>query len=114
EAVRAHSPLGIPAMWALAADYSASAAVYVGRGMDAEAAAIEYARELAARPSPLQRKRDFIHVEECGLHFDMVDRLSCCLYYQVGEGEYCSQCPHLPKEQRAERIRQWLAETAAG
>lgn len=111
--VRANSTLGIPAMWALAADYTASAATYVGRSLKQEGAALALARQLSARQSPLRRKRDFIHIEECGLSFDMVDRVSCCLYYQVEDGHYCSTCPHRPMDERIERIRKWLADTAA-
>lgn len=111
--VRANSTLGIPAMWALAADYTASATTYIGRTLQKEAEALELARQLGTRQSPLRRKRDFIHIEESGLSFHMVDRVSCCLYYQVEDGHYCSTCPHRPMDERVERIRKWLADTAA-
>ena len=113
QAVRAQATLGIPAMWALAADYLASAAIYVGRSMDDQPRAVAYARQLGARPSALQRKRDFIHVEACGLHFELVDRISCCLYFKADEGSYCSSCPHRPKEERVALIKNWLSETSA-
>lgn len=113
QAVRSHSTLGVPAMWALAADYTASAPVYVGRAMKEEERALALARQLSARQSPLRRKRDFIHIEESGLSYDLVDRLSCCLYYQCKEGRYCSSCPHRPPEERINLIKTWLANTAA-
>jgi hypothetical protein len=113
QVLRANSTLGIPAMWALAADYASSSAAFVGRSLQDEIRAVEYARQLSAKPSKLQRKRDFIHIEECGLSFDMVDRVSCCLYYQLEDGHYCSSCPHRPKEDRIDVIKKWLAEEAA-
>jgi hypothetical protein len=112
QAVRARSTLGIPAMWALAADYTASAATYVARLMNDEATGLEVARQLSARQSPLRRKRDFIHIEECGLSYEMVDRISCCLYFQVEGGHYCSSCPHRPPEERIDLIKKWLANSA--
>lgn len=113
QAVRAHSPLGVPAMWALAADYTASSAAFVGRAMKRDAEALDFARQLAAKQSPLRRKRDFIHIEACGQSYEMVDRLSCCLYYQVEGGRYCFSCPHRPQEERIGLIEKWLTETAA-
>ena len=113
QAVHAHSTLGVPAMWALAADYAASAPVYVGRAMKQEERALALARQLSARQSPLRRKRDFIHIEASGLSYDLVDRLSCCLYYQCKEGRYCSSCPHRPQEERIDLIKTWLTNTAA-
>jgi ferric iron reductase protein FhuF len=111
--VRANSTLGIPAMWALAADYTASATTYVGRGMQEESRALELARQLSAKQSPLRRKRDFIHIEESGLSYDLVDRVSCCLYFQVEDGHYCSSCPHRSQEERVKLIQDWLAKSAA-
>lgn len=32
----------------------------------------------------------------------------CCLYYQVGDGEYCYTCPRLKEEDRAEKRAQYL------
>jgi hypothetical protein len=75
---------------------------------------LAYARQLAAKPSPLQRKRDFIHVEECGQNYEMVDRISCCLYFKAEGASYCSTCPHRPQEERVALIKSWLAETCSG
>ncbi|QGQ98847.1 (2Fe-2S)-binding protein [Paenibacillus psychroresistens] len=33
---------------------------------------------------------------------------ACCLYYQVGTGEYCYTCPRLKEEDRAEKRAQYL------
>lgn len=113
QAVRANSTLGIPAMWALAADYLASATTFVGRCLQQDAAALMVARQLAAKPSPLRRKRDFIHIEACGQSYELVDRISCCLYYQVEDGHYCSSCPHRPLDERVGMIQEWLTQLAA-
>jgi hypothetical protein len=116
QSVRATSPLGLPAMWALAADYAASAATYIARFLNMHDQGLELARQLSAKPTPLQRKRDFIQigltVNGCDLRYDMVDRTSCCLYYQTEEGHYCSTCPHRPATERVERITKWLTEEA--
>jgi hypothetical protein len=116
QSVRANSTLGLPAMWALAADYAASAATYIARFLNLHDQGLELARQLAAKPTPLQRKRDFIHIElsvnGCDLRYEMVDRTSCCLYYQTEEGHYCSTCPHRPETERVERITKWLTEEA--
>ncbi len=71
------------------------------------------ARAFNARPSLLQRKRDFIHIKHCGLSYEMPERTSCCLYFKVEGGEYCSSCPHRPQEEQVERIKNWLEKRAS-
>jgi ferric iron reductase protein FhuF len=111
-AVSARAHFGKPGMWALAADYCAHAFVWVSGMMGDEAGGVAEARLLAATPSPLSRKRDFILVEQSGLSYPLVDRTSCCLYYKCDSGEYCSSCPHRPKEERVELIKGWLEKRA--
>jgi ferric iron reductase protein FhuF len=114
DALRARSSFGRPGLWALAADSSASAFTWIGELMGDSSIGIEEARIFNAPPSPLQRKRDFIHVEHCGLSYQMVDRASCCLYYKVEDGEYCTSCPHRPRDERIERVRARLEREAVG
>lgn len=113
-AVRARSSFGKAGMWALAADTSASAFTWVARLLGNEAGGAAEARLFSASPSPLRRKRDFIRVDHCGLSYYMLDRVSCCLYYKVEGGGYCSNCPHRPQEERVELIKGWLEKLAAG
>jgi ferric iron reductase protein FhuF len=113
DAVRVHSSLGKPAMWALAADGAANAFAWVARLLGNELAGVEEARLLAALPSPLHRKLDFIPIEHCGTSHHMIDRLSCCLYYKVEGGSYCSNCPHRPVEERISLTKAWMEREAA-
>ena len=108
EALSLCSSLGQPGLWALAADSCASTFTWVGDLLGNASLGLEEARAFNAAPSPLQRKRDFIHIEHCGIHYEMLERTSCCLYFKVEGGEYCSTCPHRPQEERVERIKNWL------
>jgi ferric iron reductase protein FhuF len=114
DALRACSSFGKPGLWALAADSAASAFTWIGERIGNPALGLEEARLFNAAPSRLQRKRDFIHVEHCGLHYEMTDRASCCLYYKVEGGRYCSSCPHRPQEERIGMIKNWLERRAMG
>ncbi len=38
------------------------------------------------------------------------DRLTCCYWYRRQDGHYCTTCPHLRKEERVERLLQYLME----
>lgn len=112
-AVRARSSFGKPGMWALAADYTASAFTWVGGLWGDEAGGASEARLFSAPPSPLHRQRGFIRVEQSGLSYQMLERTSCCLYYKVEGGSYCSNCPHRPEAERVKLIKSWLAQRAA-
>jgi len=112
-AVRARSSFGKPGMWALAADSAASAFTWVGGLLGDEAGGAAEAGLFSTPPSLLHRKRGFICVEQSGLSYQMLERTSCCLYYKVEGGEYCSSCPHRPEEEQVELIRSWLERRAA-
>lgn len=113
DALRTRSSFGKPGLWALASDSSASAFTWVAEMLGDVSLGLEEARMFGAAPSPLQRKRDFIHIEHCGLSYEMPERISCCLYFKVEGGEYCSSCPHRPQEEQVERIKSWLEKRAA-
>lgn len=113
EALRTFSSIGKPALWALAADSSASAFTWIARLMGNQSIGVEEARMFNAAPSLLYRKRDFIQVEHCGLNHAMTDRLSCCLYYKVEGGNYCTSCPHRPHDEKIARIKKILEKRAA-
>lgn len=110
KALSACSPLGRAGMWALAADTCANAFVWVARHNQQEAWGAEEAHLLATSASPLQRQRGFIVVEQDEIYYHLVDRVSCCLYYKVEGGGYCSSCPHRPAEERVALIQAWLAQ----
>ena len=112
QALRACSSFGSAGLWALASDTTASTFTWIGELLGDPSIGLEESRAFNAAPSPLHRKRDFIHVEHCGLMCDMVDRTSCCLYYKVEGGEYCTSCPHRPPEERVERVRARLEKQA--
>lgn len=114
DAISARSPFGKPGMWALAADYCASAFTWVAGVMGDEAKGAAEARLFAAARSRLSLKRDFIVVEESGLTYHLLDRTACCLYYKCENGEFCSSCPHRPREERVGLIKDWLQRRAAG
>jgi ferric iron reductase protein FhuF len=114
DAVSACSPFGKPGMWALAADYCAHAFTWVAGVMGDEAMGAQEARLLWSCPSRLSLRRDFIFIEQSGLSYHLLDRTSCCLYYKCDNGEYCSSCPHRPREERVQLHRNWLARRAEG
>jgi ferric iron reductase protein FhuF len=114
EAVRARSAMGKAGLWALAADYAANAFTWVARLWGDEAGGAAEARLFSASASPLRRQRDFICVNHCGLSYYLLDRVSCCLYYKVEGGKYCSSCPHRAPQERVDLIKGWLEKQAAG
>lgn len=113
-AISVRSHFGKPGMWALAADYCASAFTYVAGIIGDEATGAAEARLFAAPPSKLSLKRDFILVEQSGLSYHLLDRTACCLYYKCDNGTYCSSCPHRPREERVTLIKNWLEKRAEG
>lgn len=113
EALRMRSSFGKPGLWALASDSCASAFTWIAELIGDVSFGVVEARAFNAERSPLQRRRDFIHIEHVGLTYEMTDRTSCCLYYKVDGGQYCSTCPHRPMDERVERIKGWLEEEAA-
>jgi ferric iron reductase protein FhuF len=112
EALRMRSSFGKPGLWSLASDSCASAFTWIAELIGDVSFGVAEARAFNATRSPLQRRRDFIHIEHLGLTYEMTDRTSCCLYYKVDGGEYCSTCPHRPMDERVERIKSWLEKEA--
>jgi len=109
EALAALGALSRQTAWALAADYNAAAFVWIGgllAGDESLGAAESVA--FAAPQSPLRRKRMFHRVEHGGTYTLMVDRVSCCRYFKVDGGGYCSNCPHRPLDERLAITRDWL------
>jgi ferric iron reductase protein FhuF len=113
DALRRHSAMGKVGMWAIAADTCAGAFTWVAERLGRPEFGLSEARAFAALPSRLGRSRDFVQIEEAGFVYQLVDRGSCCLFYKVEEGEYCSNCPHRPMQERVELIKSWLHERAA-
>ncbi|MBX3003286.1 MAG: (2Fe-2S)-binding protein [Anaerolineales bacterium] len=108
-----NSRIGVAGLWLLARDYYGSAFTWVGEQLGDVPRSLHEARTAAALPTQLARQRDFVCVEHAGLSYQLIDRVSCCLYYKTGEGHYCSNCPHRPMPQRIALIEEWLAERAA-
>jgi len=114
ETLSASSSLGAAGAWALAADYAASVFTWLtGLLLGDEALGVLEARAFSAPASALHRQRGFILIEHCGLRHQLVDRVSCCRYFKVEGGNYCSNCPHQPLEKRIARTQAWMAKEAA-
>lgn len=104
-AVRACSPLGRRAPWALAADACADAFLRVGKKLGRVQSACAEAEAFLAAPeagSRLRSRASFVTLEHAGRRETFLLRSSCCLYYKVPQGEYCVTCP-LPSEPERER-----------
>ncbi|MCS6995077.1 MAG: (2Fe-2S)-binding protein [Anaerolineales bacterium] len=93
-------------LWALAADYLAYAFAAVGSLMGNSVLGIEESRAFAAVKSPLSTKRGFVAVEHLGQVEYLLERTSCCRYYQVKNGAYCHSCPGRPMKERIALVKQ--------
>jgi hypothetical protein len=111
EAIRQQSSFGRPRMWALAADYTAKAFLWVGKQLGCEAEAVRESRAFAAAATPLYRKRAFIEVEQDGVTGYMVDRIACCHKHKIKNR--CSSCPDRSRQERIEIILSGLDKTPA-
>ncbi len=112
-AIASYSSLGKPGLWEIAAEYSAFAFTALGDLMGDESIGVEESRLLSANKSRLSIKRDFIPIEHIGTTHYLVDRISCCLYYEIEGGSYCHSCPHRPLEERVGLMKKFWDETAA-
>jgi ferric iron reductase protein FhuF len=112
DALRRNSKLGKAGLWAIVTDTVASTFSWIGQQLGAHGMALAEARSIAASGTRLSRKVDFVFVEEAGLSHCMVERNSCCFYFRLEGGEFCSNCPHRQPEERVQIIREWLAERA--
>jgi hypothetical protein len=108
-AVRGHSPLGLRAQWALAADACASVYLWAGKRLgDQAAAACEAQAFLATRQTRLRARISFFAVEHAGRREVFMRRGSCCLSYRLPEHSYCDSCPFTPEDERQRRVREWM------
>lgn len=112
-ALRQNSRIGVAGLWLLARDYYSSAFTWVAEELGDVQLGLQEARAASALPTQLARQRDFICVEHVGLSYQLLDRVSCCLYYKTDDGHFCSNCPHRPMPERINLIKGWLAERAA-
>ncbi len=112
-ALRQNSRMGVSGLWLLARDYFGSAFTWVAERLGNVQMGLHEARAAAALPTQLARQRDFVCVEHAGLSYQLIDRVSCCLFYKTDEGHYCSNCPHRPMPERIALIENWLGERAA-
>jgi hypothetical protein len=110
--ISACSSQGKPGLWEIAAEYSAFAFVALGELLGDESIGVEESRLFSANRSKVSAKRDFIPIEHVGTTHYLLDRISCCLYYQVEGGKYCHSCPHRPVEERIELMKKYWDETA--
>lgn len=111
--LRQNSRMGVAGLWLLARDYFSSSFTWVAEQLGDVTRGLHEARAAAALPTQLARQRDFVCVEHAGLSYQLIDRVSCCLYYKTDDGHYCSNCPHRPLPERITLIENWLAERSA-
>ena len=114
ESVSAYSSLGKPGLWEIAADYSAFAFVTLGELLGDETIGVEESHLFSRINSKLSVRRGFIPIEHIGTTHYLLDRTSCCLYYEVKDGGYCPSCPHRPLEERIALTKKHMEEEAVG
>lgn len=112
ESMSAYSTLGKPGLWEIAAEYTAFAFVALGELLGDEAIGAEESQSFSAPRSRLSVRRSFIPIEHVGTTHYILDRISCCLYYQVEGGKYCHSCPHRSMEERIDLMKQYWDEQA--
>jgi len=113
DSVSAYSKMGRPGLWAIAADYAAYSFTALGEIVGNEALGVEESRLFSESKSKLSTKRSFIPIEHVGTTHYLLDRTSCCLYYQVDGGGYCHSCPHRPLDERIELVKRHMEEEHA-
>ena len=113
DSISAFSSLGKPGLWEIAAEYTAFAFVALGELLGGEAIGVEESRAFSATRSRLSPRRSFIPIDHIGTTHYLLDRISCCLYYQVEGGKYCHSCPHRPVEERIDLMKHYWNEQAA-
>jgi hypothetical protein len=112
EAISAYSSLGKPGLWEIAAEYTAFAFVALGELFGDETIGVQESQAFSGTRTRLSVRRSFIPIEHIGTTHYLLDRVSCCLYYQVGDGQYCHSCPHRPVEERIDLMKQYWDEQA--
>jgi ferric iron reductase protein FhuF len=105
--IAAYSSLGKPGLWEIAKEYTAFAFVALGELLGDESIGVEESRAFSATPSRLSVRRNFIPIEHISTTHYLLDRISCCLYYQIEGGTYCHSCPHRPAEERISLMKQY-------
>lgn len=111
--ISAYSSLGKPGLWEIAAEYTAFAFVALGELLGDESIGVQESQAFSATRSRLSVRRSFIPIEHIGTTRYLLDRVSCCLYYQVEGGVYCHSCPHRPAEERVDLMKQFWSEQVA-
>ena len=112
ESISAYSSLGKPGLWEIAAEYTAFAFVALGELLGDEAIGAQESESFSSPQSRLHVRRGFIPIEHIGTTHYLLDRISCCLYFQVEGGRYCHSCPHRPVEERIHLMKQFWSEQA--
>lgn len=113
DALSAYSRLGKPGLWEIATEYTAFAFIALGELLGDESIGVQESHAFSASPSRLRVRRDFIPIQHLDTTHYLLDRMSCCLYYQVEGGRYCHSCPHRPVEERIGLMKQFWDERAA-
>jgi ferric iron reductase protein FhuF len=113
DSISSYSRVGRPGLWEIAGEYTAFAFVAFGKLLGDESIGVEESRAFSDTRSQLSVRRDFIPIEHLNTTHYLLDRKSCCLYYQVEGGKYCHSCPHRPVEERIDLMKQFWQQQAA-
>ena len=111
DSLRAYSPIGTHAQWALAADSLAAAFLYAGKTLGCEAEAYQEAAAFTVAPpgSRLRSRASFLTLIDEGRPQTFLRRASCCLLYKLRDYDYCANCPLLAEPERERRLLAGLA-----
>jgi hypothetical protein len=58
--------------------------------------------------SPLRAKPDLTVIEANGRRRLFLIGSTCCENFKRAGEEYCTNCPHRPREERIDAIREWV------
>lgn len=105
-------------LWLFVTDYLASMLSWImqKQGQSACLTCIEQEAHalIGGAQSPLNKKKvSFFALTYQGHTHVFLDRASCCYWYKMEGGAYCSTCPHRTKQDRNERLLKHLAEEYA-
>lgn len=111
DAVADQTRLGRRAQWNLAADALAALFLSVGTGLgDAARGQAEGLACVKAAGSPLRNRDTGYLTVTLGEHCETVRaRGGCCLYYRVHPGENCTTCVLRPRDERVQKLREYVA-----
>lgn len=115
--LKAETRLALPAQWRCAADSFASAFLYTGRYLGAEARMRDEAASIInhpclkmANPQTGYREVTINCADGREVSQSFLKRGGCCRYYTSDGGEYCTTCVLRPENEQVARLGKYLHE----